>query len=124
MKELVLKKCKNCGALVKIIKDCTCDNCGIRCCDEEMKTLKANSTDASFEKHLPTYEVNGDNLVVAVNHVMDENHYIEWIAFINENREEYIYFNSGEECKATFKYDKGTLYSYCNKHSLWVSEVK
>ena len=124
MRKLVLKKCKNCGALVKAIKDCKCDECGIKCCDEEMIEIKSNSVDAAFEKHVPTYEIKNDTLIVTVNHVMDEDHYIEWIAFVSDEKEEYVYFNPGDECMATFKYAKGKLYSYCNKHSLWESEVK
>ena len=38
--ELVIKECKNCGALVKVISDCTCNNCGIKCCSNEMVELK------------------------------------------------------------------------------------
>lgn len=124
MKELVLKKCKNCGAVVKVFKDCTCNDCGIKCCDEEMITIKPNSVDAAVEKHVPTYEVKDDTLNVVVNHVMDEDHFIEWIAFVSDKKEECVYFNPGDNCKATFKYSKGILYSYCNKHSLWMSEVK
>ena len=124
MKEIVLKKCKNCGAIVKVIKDCTCDGCGIKCCSDEMITVKPNSVDAVVEKHIPTYEIDGDDLVVRVNHVMDVDHYIEWIAFVSEDSEQYVYFKPQDECKAVFKYSKGSLYSYCNKHSLWKSEVK
>ena len=124
MRELVLKKCPNCGALIKVINDCSCNACGIKCCDKEMLSIKPNDTDAAFEKHIPTYQVEGDTLAVKVNHVMEEDHYIEWIAFVNDTKEEYIYFKPGDEAKAIFKYKQGTLYSYCNKHSLWKCEVK
>ena len=30
------KQCLKCGALVEVIKDCTCKDCGIRCCGEPM----------------------------------------------------------------------------------------
>ena len=29
-KELIIKKCQKCGAMVKVIEDCHCDNCGIK----------------------------------------------------------------------------------------------
>ena len=32
MEKLSVKKCLKCGALVKVFKDCECDNCGIKCC--------------------------------------------------------------------------------------------
>ena len=28
--------CKKCGAMVKVIVECTCENCGIKCCGEQM----------------------------------------------------------------------------------------
>ena len=37
--------CEKCGAMVKVLIDCTCANCGIKCCGETMKEIseeKAN----------------------------------------------------------------------------------
>ena len=73
--ELIVKKCNHCGALVKVIKDCNCNGCGIVCCDEPMQVMVPNSVDAAVEKHIPTYEVSGDEIIVKVNHVMDKEHY-------------------------------------------------
>ena len=123
MKELKLKKCLKCGALVKVVEDCTCANCGITCCGEEMSLVRPNSVDAAFEKHVPTYEITDDNIIVNVNHVMDSDHYIEWIAFINDCKEEFIYLKPGEKAEVKFKNEKGIIYSYCNKHGLWMKEI-
>lgn len=121
----MLKRCNKCGALVKVLKDCNCDNCGIKCCDQSLEKITPNSVDASFEKHIPEYQINGENIEVKVNHVMDEDHYIEWISYIYDNKEQVVYFAPGNEPKATFKYVQGAkIYSYCNKHSLWSQEVK
>ena len=125
MKELVIKKCMKCGALVKIIKDCNCDNCTITRCNEPMKELKANSTDGAVEKHKPTYEKVDNNIVVNVDHVMDKDHYIEWICLLTDNEEEYVYLKPGEKAQVTFNNVKeGKLYSYCNKHGLWTQDIK
>ena len=125
MKELVIMKCLKCGAIVKVLKDCTCDNCGINCCGEPMKIVKANSVDAAIEKHKPTYTVENDKIVAKVNHVMDEEHFIEWICLLYDNKEEYVYLNPNEEPAAIFdKVDSGKLYSYCNKHGLWETDIK
>ena len=51
-----------------------------------MKRVTANSVDAAFEKHVPNYEVNDKKITVRVNHVMEEDHYIEWIAIASEKR--------------------------------------
>lgn len=125
MKELVLKKCLKCGALVKVLNDCKCDNCGIKCCGEVMHEIKANNSDGAVEKHKPTYTINNDKLIVNVAHVMDEDHYIEWICLLTDEKEEYIYLKPNDNSVVEFaKVDKGTIYSYCNKHGLWKTEIK
>lgn len=123
--ELIIKECKKCGALVKVLKDCNCDNCGIKCCSNEMVILKANEEDASFEKHVPTYEVVEDEIFVKVNHPMEKEHYIMWIELVHENKEyiQMLYPEQNAECR--FKYIPGsTIYAYCNKHKLWKCDVK
>ncbi len=123
MNNLILKKCDSCGALIKVIKDCNC-KCGIMCCDKEMDDIKPNSVDASIEKHKPEYEVIGNKIKVKVNHVMEDNHYIEWISMVYDNKEETVYFKPGDNPYVEFDYIKGSqLYSYCNLHSLWTTEV-
>ena len=120
-----LKKCMNCGALVWILKDCNCDECGIKCCLTEMVNVKANSVDAAIEKHKPVYTIVGDNIEVSVNHVMEEDHYIEWIAVVYGEKVYKQDFKPGDEPKMTVPYEKGIkLYAYCNKHSLWETEVE
>ncbi len=123
--EIVIKRCKSCGAIVKVIEDCNCSGCGIICCGGPMKKLVPNSVDAAVEKHVPTYEKVGDELSVKVNHVMEEDHFIEWIDLVAENKEITIKFKPGEVAEAKFPYIKGaTIYAYCNKHGLWKKEVE
>ena len=126
MEELVVKKCKSCGALVKVLQDCNCQSCGIVCCGEEMEVLVPNSVDAAVEKHVPTYEVKDGKIFVTVNHVMEDDHFIEWISIVHDNREITTYFKPGEEATThCCKYVPGTiLYSYCNKHGLWKAVVE
>ena len=124
MRELLIKKCKNCGAYVKVFKDCKCKNCGIVCCGESMEVLTPNSVDAAVEKHVPTYEVKDGKIRVEVNHVMEDEHYIEWIAFVNDEKSEFAYLKPGMDATVEFDDDKGTLYAYCNLHGLWKNEIK
>lgn len=124
MRELVIRKCNKCGAMVKVIDECNC-KCGFECCGEKMEVVKANSCDAAFEKHIPTYEIKGDLIEAVVNHVMEDDHYIEWICAVSDDYEEIKYLKPGMKAKATFKYHQGmTIYSYCNKHSLWKTDVE
>ncbi len=48
---MMIKKCLKCGATVKVLNDCHCDDCGITCCNGKMVELKANSSDGAVEKH-------------------------------------------------------------------------
>lgn len=125
MTQLKLKKCSECGALVRVTHDCTCEDCGITCCGKTMKEVKANSTDASFEKHIPTYEVNKDNMTIKVNHVMDNDHYIEWILVQTKKSKIELTLEPNDNPTLTVPYEKGAMiYSYCNKHGLWKTEIK
>ena len=123
--ELVIRKCSKCGATVRVIEDCNCDNCGIVCCGEPMQVMVPNSVDAAVEKHVPTYEIVGDELVVKVAHVMEEEHFIEWIALVSESKEYCVKLCPNQDAEAKFPYLKGaTLYAYCNKHGLWKADVE
>ena len=122
-KELVVKKCLKCGAIVKVIDDCNCP-CGISCCGEEMKALVPNSVDAAIEKHVPVYEIKDGKIEARVNHVMEEDHYIEWIAVVYDEKEVCFYFKPGDEPVVWAEYVPGsTIYAYCNKHGLWKKDV-
>ena len=122
--ELVIKKCKLCGAMVKVLKDCTCENCGIKCCGEEMEILVPNSVDAAVEKHVPTYEKVEDEIFVKVNHPMEKEHYIEWVTLVKDNQEYTVILYPEQNAEFRFKYIPGsTIYAYCNKHGLWKKDV-
>ena len=126
MKENVrFYKCKNCGNVIGLIHG---NSENIRCCGEEMELLHANSTDAATEKHVPVYEVDGNEIVVRVGeveHPMEEEHYIMWIAQVSENRTERVRLHPGQATETRFPYIKGSvIYGYCNKHGLWKKEVE
>lgn len=124
-KELIVKKCLKCGAVVKVVVDDGTPDFSLKCCDEEMKTLIPNTEEAAVEKHVPTYEIKDDKLLIKVNHVMEDEHYIEWVSIVTDNEEYIVYFKPGMEAKAEFKYVPGsTVYAYCNKHGLWKVDVK
>ena len=121
----MLKKCLKCGAIVEVLKDCTCENCGVKCCGEEMKIIKENSVEASVEKHKPEYKVMGNYIIVTVNHVMEEEHFIDFVAIDADSLTAKKFFKIGENPTAIFPYVKGSkIYSYCNKHGLWSTIVE
>lgn len=119
-KELKLKRCKHCNAIVKVVNDSDC----ISCCGNKMEDIIPNSVDAAIEKHVPEYEIQGDKIIVKVNHVMEDDHYIEWISMVSDKKENMVYLKPGEVAEVEFTYTpNSTLYAYCNKHSVWKKDV-
>jgi superoxide reductase len=52
------------------------------CCGEKMQNLIPGTTEASSEKHIPVYDLEGNTVHVCVGaaeHPMSREHYIEWI---------------------------------------------
>ena len=107
------------------LEDCNCKGCGIICCDKPMEVLVPNSVDAAVEKHVPTYEKVEDEIVVKVNHVMEKEHFIEWLCLVKENKKNNGKIISRAKCRGKISLYSWfyTIYSYCNKHGLWKADV-
>ncbi|MGN1012580.1 MAG: desulfoferrodoxin family protein [Clostridia bacterium] len=119
-REIKFKKCSICGRVVKVENDEP-----VICCEKEMEYLLPNTVDCAVEKHIPTYERVEDEIFVKVNHVMEKEHFIEWICMVSDEGEKKVQLYPEQEASARFPYIKGArLYAYCNKHGLWEAEVK
>jgi len=98
----------------------------VMCCGQKMKELIPSSTEASTEKHIPVYTVDGNKVSVvvgAVAHPMTEAHYIEWISLQTKHGNQKKQLLPTDEPKACFCICDGdeieAVYAYCNLHSLW-----
>ena len=96
------------------------------------RELKAGSTDAALEKHVPAVEQEGDKLKVQVGstkHPMLPEHWITniWVEYHDGSVEKQT-LNPGEEPVAVFDIagEEGpvTVYEYCNLHGLWKKDVE
>ena len=121
MKENVrFYRCPICGNVIGLIDG---DMAHITCCGKSMELMVANTTDASVEKHVPAYELVEDEIVVRVGeveHPMEKEHYIMWIAQVTDNRTTRVRLFPEQSTETRFPYIKGSvLYAYCNKHGLW-----
>lgn len=116
-------RCERCGNIVALIKK---GGGTLTCCGQAMTKLEANSTDAAKEKHVPVVTKENGKIKVAVGstlHPMLQEHYIEWIALVADDKVELKYLKPGEEPKAEFAEVKsGAVYAYCNLHGLWKTE--
>jgi superoxide reductase len=123
-KRLQIYKCEVCGIMVEIIHEGAGE---LVCCDQPMKLMEENTTDAALEKHVPVIEKTEDGIKVKVGsvpHPMQEEHYIEWIELIADGRAYRQFLNPGEEPEAVFNIEAQsvTAREYCNLHGLWKSE--
>ena len=121
--EMVFYRCPVCGQIVAIVKG---TGVPVICCGKPMQKIEAGTTDASVEKHVPVYEVNGNTVTVtvgSVEHPMLPEHYIEWIALKTKAGNQRKALKPGDAPKACFAICEGdeveAVYAYCNLHSLW-----
>jgi len=115
--------CEHCGNIVAYVKS---SGAQVVCCGSAMKELKANSTDAATEKHVPVWKQEGNVVTVEVGsaaHPMLDNHYIEWVAIQTEQGNQRKALKPGDEPKVEFALVEGdkveAVYAYCNLHGLW-----
>ena len=112
--------CPICGNVIGLIDG---DMDHVTCCSRKMELMQANTNDASQEKHVPVYEKVEDEIVVKVGeieHPMEKDHYIMWIAQVSDNKTTRIRLYPEQGTEVRFKYiPKSTVYAYCNKHGLW-----
>ena len=126
MKEnVVFYKCEICENVIGLI---TGNPESIKCCEKQMKPLIANNVELTNGKHIPSYKKIGNEIVIKVgeeSHLMDEGHYIMWIAQVTGDRTTRVKLTKGKINEIRFPYIEGSsLYAYCNKHGLWKCEVK
>lgn len=119
--------CKHCGNLIGMIHDSGVE---VVCCGEPMSELKANTTDAAQEKHVPVISVEGSAVTVKVGsvpHPMLPEHSIQWIYLLTKEGGQRKCLSPGEEPSAVFALAEGdkvvAAYEYCNLHGLWKAEV-
>lgn len=118
--------CSHCGNIVEKVKDA---GVPVVCCGQKMEELVPNTVEASGEKHMPVVKAEGDKLVVnvgAVNHPMEEKHFIEWVRVDLENGSLFKRLDPGSDPKVEFNLggEKAVaVFAYCNLHGLWKTEL-
>lgn len=120
-------RCDHCKNIILKVDD---KGVPVVCCGEAMKELKANTTDAAKEKHVPAVTVEGNKVSVVVGevaHPMLEEHHIAWIFVETTNGSQIKYLEHTGAPEAQFVLAEGeklvAVYEYCNLHGLWVKEA-
>ena len=124
MKEVKFYRCEECGNIVALIHE---GGGTLVCCGQDMTELKANTTDAAQEKHVPVITKEGGKVKAQVGstlHPMLPEHYIMWIALVSGERVEFKFLEPGGEPIAEFAdAASGSVYEYCNLHGLWKADI-
>lgn len=118
--------CKHCGKIATVVAD---SKAPLFCCGEKMEELKANTTDAAVEKHVPVYKIDNNKITVTVGeteHPMQPEHYIEWVSIKTKQgcqMKKLAPDSKPQVCFALCDTDElEAVYAYCNLHGLWKAE--
>ena len=116
-------RCNHCGNIVAFVKE---SGVPVVCCGEKMTEIIPGTVDASREKHVPVYSVEGNIVRVnvgAAEHPMLPEHFIEWISIRTKQGNQRKELHPGEKPEVCFALCDGdeveAVYAYCNLHGLW-----
>lgn len=117
-------KCDICGNIVEMVNPGAGE---LVCCNENMKLLTANTTDAATEKHVPVIEKTEKGFLVKIGevpHPMEEKHYIQWVELLADGKSYKKFLKPGDKPEVCFctRAEKFTVREYCNLHGLWKKE--
>lgn len=114
-------KCEICGNIVEVVHPA---GGTLVCCGKPMNLREENVVEAAVEKHIPVVNKieGGVHVVVgAVEHPMQDAHYIEWIEVVTTNNVYRKNLKPSEKPEATFYFEEEvvSVREYCNLHGLW-----
>jgi len=116
-------RCEICGNIIEVLHE---GADALVCCGQPMNLLKAKDKDQGQEKHVPVVEKTDKGIKVkvgSIEHPMIEEHYIEWIEVISNNKVYRRFLKAGEKPEAEFCVNKVDLVrEYCNVHGLWTNQ--
>ena len=118
--------CSHCGNIIAKVKDV---GVPVMCCGQKMTEIIPGTTEASQEKHIPVYQVEGNIVTVrvgAVDHPMTAEHLIEWVSLQTKQGNQRKILAPGQEPVVRFALCEGdeveAVYAYCNLHGLWMTK--
>ena len=119
-------RCPICGNIIAKVND---SGVAVHCCGKPMQEIIPGTVEASREKHIPEYRVEGNKVYVtvgSVEHPMIPEHYIEWISLQTKYGNQRRLLKPNEKPQTCFALCEGdeveAVYAYCNLHDLWVKE--
>ncbi|MEA3449961.1 MAG: desulfoferrodoxin [Patescibacteria group bacterium] len=116
-------KCEICGNIVEVLHTGAGE---LVCCGVPMVLQSENTVDAAKEKHVPVIEKTDNGYKVSVGetlHPMEDEHYIEWIELIADEKIYRKHLKPGETPSVEFCIEAKEVSAreYCNQHGLWAA---
>ncbi len=125
---MLFYKCNQCGNFITFLGEKSAAT--PVCCGETMTEVKANTTDASQEKHVPVVHCADGEATVnvgSVDHPMLPEHYIPFIILETNKGYQKRDLLPSDAPRAVFALAEGetpvAAYEYCNLHGLWKSDI-
>ena len=114
-------RCDLCGHIIEVVNK---GEGTLVCCGQNMTFLSENTQDAALEKHVPVIEITQDGIKVSVGkvaHPMTDEHYIQWIEVVVDDKISRAWLKPGDKPEAVFnvKGSRITAREYCNLHGHW-----
>lgn len=116
MKKLHFYVCPICGNVIQSIGEGAFSCHGI--------LLPQAEPEEADEVHHFQVEVIEHEYHVSMQHPMDKNHYISFLAYVTTDQVQMkkLYPEQAAECRFT-RYGHGYLYAYCNRHGLYTESI-
>ena len=108
----VIYVCPVCGNVIRATGEAVVSCCGI--------TLPACLPEPADEEHFIRAEIVEDEYYVTVNHPMEKDHYISFIAAVSDNAVQFVRLYPEGAAQARFRIARiEKFYAFCNRHGLF-----
>lgn len=118
-------RCNLCGNMMVVIED---GGVNPVCCNTNMEYLIPRTDEDLREKHVPEVRRDKCKVIVEVNHVMEDKHYIEAIMLETDKGFYTRYLKPGDKPCVSFELNKDEkpliAYEYCNIHRLFKRDIE
>jgi len=111
MRKSLFYVCPVCGNVIQAAGEAV-----ISCCGITLPPLEAEEPDSEHEIHV---ERQDGEYYVHIDHPMEKNHYISFIAAVSDHGVQFVKLYPQGEAEARFRIDNVRyFYAYCNRHAL------
>jgi len=122
--KLEIYKCRHCGMVVQVLIAGEGD---LVCCGDRMNRMEMNESETElYEKHIPVFEDKDDRTIIKVGsvpHPMTEEHHIEFIEVLSEDKSwlkiKFLKHDEPAIMEVSKKYNANCAVEYCNIHGFY-----